>query len=64
MRLEEAEEKKCGEVGVVVVKKIMVAKRDWLRELKEVSAVDPGFAVAGGGGGGLIVAVDERWLSV
>ena len=42
----------------------MVAKRDWLRELKEVSAVDPGFAVAGGGGGGLIVAVDERWLSV
>ena len=50
---------------MVVVKKIMVAKRDWLRELKEVSAVDPGFAVAGGGGGGgLIVAVEERCLSV
>ena len=49
---------------MVVVKKIMVAKRDWLRELKEVSVVDPAFAVAGGGGGGLIVAVDERWLSV
>lgn len=43
---------------MVVVKKIMVAKRDWLRELKEVSAVDPGFAVAGGGG--LIVAVEKQ----
>ena len=34
MRLEEAEEKKCGEVGVVVVKKIMVAEERLVERVK------------------------------